>query len=150
MDIPPQLQARILWYYNVQEVPSTGGETETDKELQAYFVGHHQCIELVLLFLKPSIDHLYELIKSDAFTGGKGPGWPADLASARRARNTTEAIVYNNAIGLVDLPLMRVRSYPWYIWSTNRNRVGLHRRILWLGFLLFIFLGIVATHTFSN
>ena len=73
-------------------------------------------------------------IKSDAFTGGKGPGWPADLASARRARNTTEAIVYNNAIGLVDLPLMRVRSYPWYIWSTNRNGLGLQGALMGCSF----------------
>ena len=54
---------------NVDDTNSNGCDGSNNsngrwfKECQAYFVGHHQLIELVLLFMKPSIDHLYTLIK---------------------------------------------------------------------------------------
>jgi hypothetical protein len=79
-EIPPVLKARIQWYYNV-DMPNLGKSSENREEeddacfkgLQAYFVGHHQCIELLLLFLKPSLDRLYGLIKPERYGQGDLP-----------------------------------------------------------------------------
>eukprot|EP01048_Picozoa_sp_COSAG05_P015193 COSAG05_NODE_1804_length_4053_cov_2.340668_3_plen_221_part_00 len=48
------------------------------------------------------------------------PGVPASLAQLRRARPSVRTNFYHNSIPVVDLPAIRVRSFPWQIWRYVR------------------------------
>jgi hypothetical protein len=47
------------------------------------------------------------------------PGVPASLAQLRRERPSVVTLFYHNTIPVVDLPAIRVRSFPWQIWRTS-------------------------------
>jgi hypothetical protein len=49
----------------------------------------------------------------------KAPGVAASMAQLRRERPAVVTSFYHNAIPVVDLPAIRVRSFPWQIWRTN-------------------------------
>eukprot|EP01052_Picozoa_sp_SAG31_P028510 SAG31_NODE_2758_length_5132_cov_298.156672_5_plen_621_part_00 len=49
----------------------------------------------------------------------QAPGVPATIAALKRARSNVVTTFYHNAIPVVDLPAIRVRSFPWQIWRTN-------------------------------
>ena len=46
-------------------------------------------------------------------------GVPASLAALRRARPSVVTTFYHNAIPIVDLPAVRVRSFPWQVGPPN-------------------------------
>lgn len=65
LELPAKYKARICWYDNVI-IPSQHQcplEPSVLKDLQRQFVGHHQKIELVLLYLKPSLDKIGALLQ---------------------------------------------------------------------------------------
>ena len=64
------------------------------------------------------------------------PGVPASLAALRRGRPSVVTTFYHNSIPVVDLPAIRVRSFPWQIWRTNfaypaTRRLGLSGSLSW-------------------
>lgn len=64
-------------------------------------------------------------IKTDAYASWARTGASATAVIAAARQAGKEALVYNNAIAIVDLPAMRPRGYSWQIWSSDRNRTGL-------------------------
>ena len=65
LDLPENYVARIRWYDSIliPEVPCAGLDPENLRNLQRQFVGHHQRIELVLMYLNPSLDKIQSLLR---------------------------------------------------------------------------------------
>lgn len=64
-------------------------------------------------------------------------GVAESLAALRRERGTNvTTLLYHNALPVVDLPAIRVRSFPWQVWRTNyadpkTRRLGLQGTLSW-------------------
>jgi hypothetical protein len=65
------------------------------------------------------------------------PGVAESLAALRHERGSNvTTLLYHNAVPVVDLPAIRVRSFPWQVWRTNyasaaTRRLGLQGTLSW-------------------
>jgi hypothetical protein len=64
------------------------------------------------------------------------PGMAESLAALRKERPNVTTLLYHNALPVVDLPAIRVRSFPWQVWRTNyampaTRRFGLQGTLSW-------------------